>query len=57
MGLQDGDVITELNGIRIDSPEQSSKVLLQLTSTQRFRLQVDRAGGVQTMDVELPSEP
>jgi general secretion pathway protein C len=53
MGLQDGDVITELNGIRIDSPEQSSKILLQLTSTEQFRLEVDRAGGSTTVDVDL----
>src|SRR5262249_50687387 len=56
MGLQDGDVITELNGVRIDSPEQSAKILLQLTSTDTFTLQVDRAGGATTMNVNL-AEP
>ena len=53
MGLQDGDVITELNGVRIDSPEQSAKILLQLSSSDSFTLQVDRAGGATTMNVNL----
>ena len=56
MGLQDGDVITELNGVRIDSPEQSAKILLQLSSSDRVTLQVDRAGGATTMNVNL-AEP
>jgi general secretion pathway protein C len=57
MGLQDGDVITELNGVRIDSPEQSAKILLQLSGTDTFTLQVDRAGGPTTMNVNLAAEP
>ena len=56
MGLQDGDVITELNGVRIDSPEQSAKILLEFTKTDRFSVQVDRASGAQTLNVNL-AEP
>ena len=56
MGLQDGDVITELNGVRIDSPEQSATILLEFTKTDSFSVQVDRASGAQTLNVNL-AEP
>jgi general secretion pathway protein C len=54
MGIQDGDVITELNGIRIDSPEQSAKVLLELTKSEAFTLQVEGPSGPRTLNVDLP---
>jgi type II secretion system protein C len=54
MGVQDGDTITELNGIRIDSPEQSAKILLEFTRSNSFKIGVDREGGSTTLDVELP---
>jgi general secretion pathway protein C len=54
MGIQDGDTITELNGIRIDSPEQSAKILLEFTRSNSFKIGVDREGGSTTLDVELP---
>lgn len=54
MGIQDGDTITELNGIRIDSPEQSAKILLEFTRSNSFKIGVDRASGPTTLDVELP---
>jgi general secretion pathway protein C len=53
MGLQDGDVITELNGVRIDSPEQSAKVLLEVTTKESFSMKLDRASGVETVNVNL----
>jgi general secretion pathway protein C len=53
MGLQDGDVITELNGVRIDSPEQSAKVLLEVTTKDSFSMKLDRASGVETVNVNL----
>ena len=36
MGLQDGDVITEMNGISIDSPEQSAKLLQEFAEADEF---------------------
>jgi general secretion pathway protein C len=54
MGIQDGDVITELNGIRIDSPEQSAKILLELGKTEAFTVQVEGASGTRTLNVDLP---
>lgn len=35
-GFQDGDVITELNGIRIDNPSASAKLLNELTEAEEF---------------------
>jgi general secretion pathway protein C len=55
MGLQDGEVITELNGIPIDSPEQSAKILLELSKSQTFTIQVEGAGGPRTLNVDLPA--
>jgi general secretion pathway protein C len=54
MGVQEGDVITELNGIRIDSPEQSAKILLELTKSEPFTVQVEGASGTRTLNVDLP---
>ena len=56
MGIEDGDVITELNGMRIDSPEQSAKILLELTRSESFTIQVNGASGTRTLSAEL-SEP
>ena len=55
MGLEDGEVITELNGIRIDSPEQSAKILLELSRASSFTLQVEGASGPRTLNVDLPT--
>ncbi len=54
MGIEDGDVITELNGMRIDSPEQSAKILLELTRSQSFTIQVNGQSGTRTLSAELP---
>jgi general secretion pathway protein C len=54
MGVQEGDVITELNGIPIDSPEQSAKILLELTRSAAFTVKVEGASGPRTLDVDLP---
>ena len=54
MGIQEGDTITELNGIRIDSPEQSAKILLELTRSDAFTVQVENASGTHTLDIDLP---
>jgi general secretion pathway protein C len=45
IGLQDGDVITELNGISIDSPEQSAKLLREFSDAQEFRMVIERKDG------------
>ena len=45
IGLEDGDVITELNGIAIDSPEQSAKLLREFSDAQEFRMVIERKDG------------
>jgi len=54
VGIEEGDVITELNGIRIDSPEQSAKILLELTRSQNLTLQVNGQSGTRTLNAEVP---
>jgi type II secretion system protein C len=48
IGIQNGDVIKELNGIKIDSPEQSAKILLEFVDAKSFNVVVDRPEGTQT---------
>jgi general secretion pathway protein C len=48
IGIKDGDVIRELNGIRIDSPEQSAKILLEFVDAKSFTVVVDDAQGTKT---------
>jgi len=56
MGIKDGDTITALNGIRIDSPEQSAKILVELTSADNFTIDVTNAdGGTETHDFSMPT--
>lgn len=48
IGIKNGDVIKELNGIKIDSPEQSAKILLEFVDAKSFNVVVDRPEGTQT---------
>ena len=48
IGIQDGDVIRELNGIKIDSPEQSAKILLEFVDARSFTVVVDNPQGTKT---------
>jgi general secretion pathway protein C len=55
MGIQNGDTITQVNGITIDSPQGSAEVLRELTESERFELVIKGADGNQrtlTYDVE-----
>jgi S1-C subfamily serine protease len=45
IGLTNGDTITEVNGIRITSPEDSTSVLKELAQAERFSVVVNRADG------------
>lgn len=55
IGFENGDVIKELNGITIDSPEQSAKLLQEFTEAESFSVIVQGANGEErTLDVELP---
>ncbi len=45
IGIQDGDVITEVNGIVISSPQDSAALLRELTQSDQFEVEVLGADG------------
>jgi general secretion pathway protein C len=45
IGIQDGDTITEFNGIQVTGPQQSAQVLRELTEATEFDVSVTGAGG------------
>ena len=49
IGIKNGCVIKELNGIKIDSPEQSAKILLEFVDAKRFDVVVDECQGSQNL--------
>jgi len=55
VGIQDGDVITQFNGIEIDSPQGSAQVLRELTEAGSFEVNVIGADGQErTLTYEVP---
>ena len=53
MGVSNGEVITSLNGIAIDSPEASAEVMLELTEADTFDVTIDGPNGPRTLNVPL----
>lgn len=51
MGIANGEVITQLNGIAIDSPESSAQVMLELTESDSFDVTVEGPNGQRTLTV------
>lgn len=45
IGIENGDVITKLNGISIDNPQESAKVLTEFSSAENFTVDVERQDG------------
>ena len=45
LGIQEGDVITEFNGIPIDSPDESVKILQELSQAEEFNVSGTRKDG------------
>ena len=45
IGIQDGDTITEFNGIQVNGPQQSAQVLRELTEATEFDVSVVGPGG------------
>lgn len=56
VGIQDGDVIVELNGIAIDGPEQSAKVLAEFARSSEFTIVVENGDSTRTLNVTIPDE-
>ena len=46
LGIQEGDVITEFNGISISSPDESARIFSELASAEQFNVVVRGANGV-----------
>ena len=44
LGLMDGDVVKEVNGITLDSPNKGSKAIQELSRTNELSLRVSRDG-------------
>jgi general secretion pathway protein C len=47
IGLQNGDTISEVNGVRISSPEDSTSVLRELSEASQFTVMVTGSDGQQ----------
>lgn len=54
IGIQDGDTITELNGIRVTGQQESAEVLRELTQSQEFNVTVTgQDGAVRQLRYEI----
>ncbi len=54
VGIQSGDIITSFNGIDINSPQESAKVLREFSTAPTFELVVQGAdGGERTLTYEV----
>jgi len=56
IGLQEGDVITQFNGIAINSPDQSAKIFQELANAADFNLLVKDAAGAERPLTFTPRE-
>lgn len=52
-GFQNGDVIVEMNGIPVDSPEQSAKLMKEFSSARSISARVNRRGQDVTLQFEV----
>jgi general secretion pathway protein C len=54
IGIQSGDVITNLNGISINNPEESAKILSEFSDAETFNVDVTRKdGSTDTLEFDL----
>jgi general secretion pathway protein C len=56
IGIEDGDVITELNGIQINSPEESARILSEFSEAREFSVVVEGADGTRELNFTMPEE-
>lgn len=56
VGLQNGDIIKEFNGIAINNAQDSAKLLQELSEAKRFSILVDGPNGTRPIDVDLEAE-
>jgi type II secretion system protein C len=55
VGLEDGDLITEFNGVAIDSPEQSGRLIQELSDASEISLVVEDADGESRTIIVAPN--
>ena len=53
-GIKDGDVITELNGIKINSPEESATILRELSNAEELEITIRGEDGPETLRMPTP---
>lgn len=56
IGIESGDVITELNGIQINSPEESARILSEFSEANEFSVVVEGPEGPRTLHFTMPEE-
>ena len=56
VGLQNGDIVTSLNGLDLTDLQQSLEALTELQEAQSLELEVLRAGEYISLDFEIPDE-
>ena len=55
IGLQAGDVISEINGLDVTDAQQSMEAMNAMRSAQSLQITVNRAGSLLTLYLDLPS--
>jgi general secretion pathway protein C len=53
MGLAPGDVVTSVNGVKLDSPAKALSLLRGLSSADEVRLEIERGGVPQSLIVNI----
>ena len=56
-GIEPYDVITEINGHKIKSPEELTQTVLQISVGKRAQAQIIRSGKPMTLDVAVTKRP
>lgn len=51
LGIENGEVITQLNGIQIDSPERSAEVMMELSEARELSVTVAGPNGERTLQM------
>ncbi len=53
-GVREGEIITRVNGIDIDSPEKTLQIMAEISAGTQLTIEVDREEGPTTLSVILP---
>jgi general secretion pathway protein C len=53
MGLAPGDIVTSVNGVKLDSPAKALSLLRGLSSMEEIRLDIERSGVPQSLIVNI----